>query len=168
MPTKKLNRYAAIIEKIFFSHYAEGDEEITFEREDLELAAQSLRIKLPKNLGDVIYSIRYRTKLPPSILKTQPKGKVEWSRSLKKSITNLFPAIKSRQKTSRCTPVGSLGCSAGQRLKTKTPCSIHQSDSCRGWWRSGRGRGRAPRVCARCRRGRVAPNRCRTRRPAWG
>lgn len=77
MATKKKNRYAAIIEKIFFSKYTKGDEEITFEREDMERAAESLLIKLPKNLGDVIYSIRYRTELPPRILKTQPKGK-EW------------------------------------------------------------------------------------------
>lgn len=77
MTIRKKNRYAAIIEEIFFSKYVKGDEEITFEREDLERAAESLCIKLPKNLGDVIYSIRYRTELPPRVLKTQPKGK-EW------------------------------------------------------------------------------------------
>jgi len=77
MATRKKNRYAAIIEKIFFSKYTEGDEEITFEREDLERAAKALRIKLPKNLGDVIYSIRYRAELPKRVLKSQPEGK-EW------------------------------------------------------------------------------------------
>lgn len=77
MATKRKNRYAAIIEKIFFTKYTKGDEEIAFEREDLERAANALQIKLPKNLGDVIYSIRYRTELPKRILKTQPKGK-EW------------------------------------------------------------------------------------------
>jgi len=77
MATRKKNRYAAIIEKIFFSKYAKGDEEIAFEREDLVGAAKALQLKLPKNIGDVIYSIRYRTELPISILKTQPKGK-EW------------------------------------------------------------------------------------------
>jgi len=77
MTAVKKNRYAAIIEKIFFSKYAKGDEEIAFEREDLVGAAKALQLKLPKNLGDVIYSIRYRTELPISILKTQPKGK-EW------------------------------------------------------------------------------------------
>jgi len=77
MTTKKRNRYSAIIEKIFFSKYTKGDGEVTFEREDLERAAKALRIELPKNLGDVIYSIRYRTELPKRILKTQPEGK-EW------------------------------------------------------------------------------------------
>ncbi len=74
---KAKNRYAAIIEKIFFSKYIKGEEEVAFAREDLVRAAKSLCIELPKNLGDVIYSIRYRTDLPQSILKTQPKGK-EW------------------------------------------------------------------------------------------
>lgn len=77
MTTIKKNRYAAIMEKIFFSKYTKGNEEIAFEREDLVRAANALQIKLPKNLGDVIYSIRYRTDLPTRILKTQPKGK-EW------------------------------------------------------------------------------------------
>ena len=77
MKTIKKNRYAAIIEKIFFSKYTKGDEEVAFERDDLVRAANALQIKLPKNLGDVIYSIRYRIELPQRIIKTQPKGK-EW------------------------------------------------------------------------------------------
>lgn len=77
MTAKKTNRYAAMIEEIFFSKYKNGVEEVIFEREDLERAAKHLRIKLPKNLGDVIYSLRYRTDLPPRILNTQPEGK-EW------------------------------------------------------------------------------------------
>ncbi|MFV0337979.1 MAG: endonuclease [Chthoniobacterales bacterium] len=36
-----------------------------------------MKIHLPKNLGDVIYSIRYRTKLSQKILQTQPEG-AEW------------------------------------------------------------------------------------------
>ena len=48
-----------------------------FAREDLERAAKVLGIQLPKNLGDVVYAIRYRTAMPKSILKTQPEG-MEW------------------------------------------------------------------------------------------
>lgn len=77
MATRKKNRYAAIIEKVFFSKYTKGNEEITFEREDLERAANALRLELPKNLGDVIYANRYRAELPKRILSTQPKGR-EW------------------------------------------------------------------------------------------
>ena len=43
----------------------------------LLIAASELGIRLPKNLGDVIYSIRYRTPMPDSILKIQPRG-MEW------------------------------------------------------------------------------------------
>lgn len=74
---KVTNRYEAIIEKIFFSKYRSGDEEIPFERDDLPKVAKALKIELPKNLGDVIYSIRYRTPMPSKIRKIQPKGK-EW------------------------------------------------------------------------------------------
>lgn len=74
---KVTNRYTAIIEKIFFSKYSPENEEVPFEREDLARAAKALRIQLPKNLGDVIYSIRYRTSMPKRILDTQPEGR-EW------------------------------------------------------------------------------------------
>lgn len=71
------NRYAAIIEKIFLDRYKKGAKEIPFERTDLEKAAAELKIALPKNLGDVLYSVRYRTSMPQKILATQPKGR-EW------------------------------------------------------------------------------------------
>lgn len=71
------NRYNALIQEIFLDRYKSNSREIFFDRGDLTKAAQKLKIVLPKNLGDVIYSLRYRTELPPAILKTQPKGK-EW------------------------------------------------------------------------------------------
>lgn len=76
-PQKDDNRYRAIIEAIFFAKYRKGLVEIDFDREDLPRAAEGLGIELPKNLGDVIYSIRYRMPLPQRILDTQPPGK-EW------------------------------------------------------------------------------------------
>ena len=74
---KENNRYQKLIEKIFFDDFASIDTDILFEREDLEHAAKEIGIKLPKNLGDIIYAIRYRTSMPESILKTQPTG-MEW------------------------------------------------------------------------------------------
>ncbi len=71
------NSYKALIEKIFFDRYVAEESEISFSRSDIPLAAKKLRIDLPKNLGDVIYSIRYRTSMPESILKTQSEG-MEW------------------------------------------------------------------------------------------
>ena len=64
------SRYAAIIERIFLSKYREGSREIDFEREDIVEAAHDLGIDLPKNLGDLIYSLRYRTDMPESIRAT--------------------------------------------------------------------------------------------------
>lgn len=71
------NRYSQIIEEIFFSHFEPGAVEVPFEREDLVRVAKKLGVKLPKNLGDVIYSFRYRTPLPESVRAKAPKGK-EW------------------------------------------------------------------------------------------
>lgn len=71
------NRYLQLVEEIFIGRYKKGQTEVPFEREDLELAAKKLKIKLPKNLGDVIYALRYRIALPAAIVRTQPEGK-EW------------------------------------------------------------------------------------------
>ncbi len=75
--SRKLNRYQKLLEHIFFSKYEDGASEVVFEREELEHAAEELGIKLPKNLGDVIYSFRYRTALPLSIREKAPEGN-EW------------------------------------------------------------------------------------------
>lgn len=71
------NRYAALLESIFRRGYKPGSTEIPFRRDALVAAATKLRIKLPKNLGDAIYSIRYRMALPDAIARTQSPGK-EW------------------------------------------------------------------------------------------
>ena len=71
------NRYARIIERIFFSHYRTGTEQFAFSREEIVRVAKELGIKLPKNLGDVIYSFRYRTALPATVREKAPPGK-EW------------------------------------------------------------------------------------------
>lgn len=74
---KKQNRYKAIIEKIFFDSYKRSTTKIEFDRDDLPRAAKALGVELPDNLGDVIYSIRYRMPMPEKVLATQPKG-MEW------------------------------------------------------------------------------------------
>lgn len=71
------NRYSQIIEKLFHSRFKPGAMEVPFERDDLVRVAKSLGIRLPKNLGDVIYSFRYRTTLPESVRTKAPQGK-EW------------------------------------------------------------------------------------------
>lgn len=71
------NRYGTLIEHIFFDHYGDGITEFEFERTEFETKAAELGIVLPRNLGDVVYSIRYRTPLPGRVLQTQPEGQ-EW------------------------------------------------------------------------------------------
>jgi hypothetical protein len=71
------NRYAKLVEKIFFDGYTLGATSLDFTRTDIETNAAELAIELPKNVGDVIYSFRFRTKLPPRILATQPEER-EW------------------------------------------------------------------------------------------
>jgi hypothetical protein len=77
MKGKAQNRYSALIEKIFFDHYAKGTSSFEFERSELQTAARVLKIDLPANLGDVLYAMRFRTPMPDTILRTQPKG-FEW------------------------------------------------------------------------------------------
>lgn len=77
VPNKGKNRYDSIIEKIFDSHYSAKKNSFDFTREEFEQTATKLGIKLPKNIGDVLYSFRYRKDLPAAITKTAPEGR-EW------------------------------------------------------------------------------------------
>src|SRR5215211_1882564 len=71
------SRYAQIMGRVFLSHYEAGAHEVEFEREEMVDVADDLGIKLPKNLGDIVYSFRYRRTLPDPVLTTAPEGK-EW------------------------------------------------------------------------------------------
>ena len=75
---KTRNRYDRIIERVFTRHSAEGTEGFEFSREEIADIAAELDIKLPKNLGDVIYTYRYRRELPRAIVEAAPPGKT-WS-----------------------------------------------------------------------------------------
>ncbi|HEY4245396.1 MAG TPA: hypothetical protein VGM64_01005 [Lacunisphaera sp.] len=74
---RKQSRYQALIEKIFFDHYKKGANEVRFVRTEFEAAAKQLRIKLPKNLGDAVYAMRYRAPLPERLIALQTIGH-EW------------------------------------------------------------------------------------------
>lgn len=71
------SRYSKLLEEIFARNHKPGMDKVSFEREELVQAAKRLRIRLPKNIGDVVYSFRYRTDLPESIQKSAPEG-LEW------------------------------------------------------------------------------------------
>lgn len=71
---KDENRYVQLIKKIFLEKFKKGDEEVIFAREDLIRMAEQIGIVLPKNIGDIVYSFRYRTELPKEVTDTAPKG----------------------------------------------------------------------------------------------
>lgn len=71
------NRYRTLIEKVFLDRYREGQDSVEFDREDLVSAAVACGMRLPKNIGDILYSVHYRISMPQSILDTQPAG-MEW------------------------------------------------------------------------------------------
>jgi hypothetical protein len=71
---KSKNRYVQIIERIFKNAYTPGAQSVDFAREQIERVAADLGVKLPKNLGDLIYTFRYRGDLPESITTKAPKG----------------------------------------------------------------------------------------------
>lgn len=71
---KRPNRYAAILERIFASKFKPGVRHVDFERSEIEAVARKHRVKLPKNLGDVIYSFRYRTDMPELIQREAGDG----------------------------------------------------------------------------------------------
>ncbi len=68
----KTSRYTKIIEAVFQRYWKKGMTEFSFERDELIQVCRELTIEVPKNLGDLIYTFRYRRNLPKSILATQP------------------------------------------------------------------------------------------------
>lgn len=74
---RKPNRYQVIISRIFSNHFSAGVNEFEFDRNEIVAVSLSLDIALPKNVGDVIYSFRYRNVLPQDIIDTASDG-LEW------------------------------------------------------------------------------------------
>ncbi|NOY81913.1 MAG: endonuclease [Kiritimatiellaeota bacterium] len=68
------SRYDQLIAAVFRSHYrGAGTRQFEFQRAEVEACAKKLDIVLPKNIGDVIYSFRYRKPLPSAIRETAPE-----------------------------------------------------------------------------------------------
>lgn len=71
------NRYQTIVARIFANHRSDDATEFEFTRDEFVAVAEALKIVLPKNVGDVIYSFRYRNELPESIRQSTADG-LEW------------------------------------------------------------------------------------------
>ncbi|QCO66976.1 endonuclease [Luteimonas yindakuii] len=74
---KPRSRYVEIIERIFLARWKPGDTSVPFTRPDIEQVAADLKLVLPKNIGDLLYSFRFRAALPQAVLDTADPGK-EW------------------------------------------------------------------------------------------
>jgi hypothetical protein len=70
-------KYIPLIAHLFESGYVRGAREVEFAREDIISAAELLNIQVPKNLGDLVYSFKFRSNLPESITSTATEGE-EW------------------------------------------------------------------------------------------
>ena len=73
---RRRNAYAAIILKIFQDRHKPSDESVPFDRVDIPVAAESLGIEVPKNLGDVVYTFRSRSPLPDEIQSLATPGRM--------------------------------------------------------------------------------------------
>ncbi|RPH96226.1 endonuclease [candidate division KSB1 bacterium] len=69
------SRYSQIIEHIFLMRYKKGVNEVEFDRDDVRAACQKLNVDLVKNIGDLVYSFRYRATLPEKIRMRATVGK---------------------------------------------------------------------------------------------
>ena len=105
------NLYSQLLEHIFERKYVRGVTDVEFERADIERAAEELGIRLPKNLGDVIYSFRYRNDLPSSVRERAPAGRVWVIRGIGRS-RYAFSAVK--EHAAAILPSGTL-------VETKVP-----------------------------------------------
>ena len=74
---QKANRYKQIIAHVFNKYYKPGATEFEFARTDFAEAASHLGVDQVDNLGDLIYSFRFRSALPEEITRTATDGK-EW------------------------------------------------------------------------------------------
>lgn len=69
--------YDAIITRVFLNHFKKGAKSFEFGREELREAGTKLGVAVPKNLGDVLYTYRYRRAFPKAVMETCPTGQ-EW------------------------------------------------------------------------------------------
>lgn len=82
-PSEKKQTYNRIIESVFTGKRPAGSERFSFSRDDLLRAALELGLEIngdekvvARNIGDIIYTYRFRKDFPASILKSAPEGKM--------------------------------------------------------------------------------------------
>lgn len=76
MAARGPNKYTQILSRVFAEKHSAGDERVEFTRNDLLEAAAALGFELG-NIGDLIYSFRFRYELPEEIQEHAPEDR-EW------------------------------------------------------------------------------------------
>lgn len=77
-PTSKEARYDAIIAEVFRRHYKPNAKGFDFERTELEEIIKSLGLKTIKNLGDILYTYRFRRDFPKEI-RDKARSGLDWA-----------------------------------------------------------------------------------------
>lgn len=72
-----MNRYHGAIQEVFSVNHKKGSKRVAFGRQEFDIVCDRLKIDRIKNLGDIVYSFRYRDELPEAITKTAPTN-CEW------------------------------------------------------------------------------------------
>lgn len=72
-----MSKYDRVIEQVFLNNYSEGDVRVSFNRSEFSDACRDLELGVIKNLGDIIYSYRFRKELPKKIREKCPAN-CEW------------------------------------------------------------------------------------------
>src|SRR5258705_3960581 len=76
--SEKEARYDAVVSELSRRNYNSKSNSFAFERSELLDIIQTLKLVSIKNLGDVLYTYRFRREFPLSIRKTAAPG-LEWA-----------------------------------------------------------------------------------------
>src|SRR6266404_134413 len=76
--SEKEARYDAVVSELFRRHYKPKSNSFDFERAELLDIIQALKLVSIKNLGDILYTYRFRREFPSSITETATPG-LEWA-----------------------------------------------------------------------------------------
>lgn len=86
---QEANAYERILTKVFFDNYVPNSRQVEFTRQALIDAAEELGVEVPRNIGDILYSFRYRGLRPARIMEIAPDGETWILRSGGRSIYRL-------------------------------------------------------------------------------
>ncbi len=74
----KPSRYARLVSAVFSERYQPGQTTVRFTREDMVATAERLGLARISNIGDALYSFRFRASMPEEIASTAPTG-MHWA-----------------------------------------------------------------------------------------